>query len=191
MKRALIASISALMAFGATTAHAEREHYVVDEGHSFIQFKISHLGFSWTLGRFNDMEGEFYYDPENPENSEISVVVQTRSIDSNHSERDRHLRDEDFLHASAYPEATFETTGFSYNGDGQGVLIGDFTLRGHTREIEIDVEQVGAGEDPWGDYRRGFAGEVTLTLEDFGIDYDLGEEARTVDLFLSVEGVRQ
>ena len=64
-------------------------------------------------------------------------------------------------------------------------------MRGVTREIEIEAEKVGEGEDPWGGYRAGFLGTTTLTLKDFGIDYDLGPAATTAEVTLSVEGVRQ
>jgi len=70
-------------------------------------------------------------------------------------------------------------------------MTGDFTLLGQTRSVTVDVQQVGAGEDPWGGFRRGFEGHTTLTLSDFGIDYDLGPDARQVEIILSVEGIRQ
>ena len=57
--------------------------------------------------------------------------------------------------------------------------------------MTIEVEHVGDGPDPWGGYRRGFQGSTVLKLADFGIDYDLGPAAREVELFLSVEGIRQ
>ena len=47
------------------------------------------------------------------------------------------------------------------------------------------------GEDPWGNFRRGFQGTTTLTLADWGITYELGEDARTLEMILSIEGIRQ
>lgn len=90
-----------------------------------------------------------------------------------------------------YPSAKFVSTSYEAKGAGKAVMKGNLTLRGVTRPIIIDVTEVGAGADPWGGYRRGFSGTTTLTLKDFGIDYDLGPASRTVDLFLSVEGIRQ
>ncbi|MFO8006709.1 MAG: YceI family protein, partial [Candidatus Brocadiia bacterium] len=135
--------------------------------------------------------GEFTYNPDNPSASEVTATVDTESVDTDHSERDRHIRGEDFLEVSEYPEARFVSTSFEEHGDGEATLEGELTLHGTTREIAIDVEQVGAGEDPWGGYRRGFEGTVTLERPAFGLDYDLGEEAETVELYLSVEGVRE
>lgn len=168
------------------------EHYKIDTSgmHAFVQFKVSHLGYSWLYGRFNDFEGEFTFDPENPENSTVQAAVQTVSVDSNHERRDEHLRSDDFLDVENHPQATFESTDFVPLGDNRYRLEGDFTFMGNTLPIEIDVKQIGAGEDPWGGFRRGFSGSTTLSLADLGIDYDLGP-AEEVKIKLSIEGVRQ
>ncbi|MDN3518882.1 YceI family protein [Aquisalimonas lutea] len=192
MRKLIIATTSALsLSLVAGIAQAEPEQYELDPRHSFIEFRVSHLGFATMVGQFNDFDGEFTYDPDNPSNSEVSVTIDTASIDTDDSERDRHLRNEDFLNVSEYPEARFVSTSFEEHGDGEATLEGELTLHGTTRPITIDVNQLGAGEDPWGGYRRGFEGTVTLDRSDFGIDYDLGEEAEEVELYLSVEGVRQ
>lgn len=177
----------------ASTAVAEIERYTIDTSgqHAFVQFRIPHLGFSWLYGRFNDFDGEFSFDPDNPENSEVSVEIQTPSIDTNHERRDEHLRNEDFLTVAEHPVATFESTAFTPLGDGEYRLVGNLDFMGKTREVSIDVSEIGAGEDPWGGYRRGFEGTTTLTLADWGIDYDLGPSAREVELTFSIEGIRQ
>jgi len=181
------------LALLTSTATAETERYVIDTRgqHAFIQFRIPHLGFSWLYGRFNEFEGQFTFDPDNPANAGVSVEVQTPSIDTNHERRDEHLRNEDFLTVDEHPVAAFESTEFKPLGDGEYRLVGDLEFMGRTGEISIDVTEIGAGEDPWGGYRRGFEGTTTLTLADWGIDYDLGPSAREVELTLSVEGIRQ
>ncbi|MEX1221713.1 MAG: YceI family protein [Idiomarina sp.] len=190
-KSILFAAMLATTGFAAAPAVAD--DYVIDtEGaHAFVQFKISHLGYSWLLGRFNDFEGNFSYDESNPENASVSVTIDTASIDSNHAERDKHLRSDDFLDVEEFPQASFESTSYKPNGDGTGTLMGKFTLHGVTKDISIDVKEIGAGQDPWGGFRRGFEGGVTLTLADYGIDYDLGPASRDVEIFLSIEGIRQ
>ena len=172
---------------------ARAADYVIDtdKAHAFIQFRISHLGFSWLLGRFNDFSGTFTYDEENAAASSVEVTINTASIDSNHAERDRHLRGEDFLHTGKFPQARFVSTGYQATGAGSAILSGQLTLRGVTREIDIEVQKIGQGTDPWGGYRAGFQGITTLTLADYGITYNLGPAARQVELFLSIEGIRQ
>lgn len=185
--------ITALCALALALPLQAAERYVIDtEGmHAFVQFRISHLGFSWLHGRFNDFEGEFTFDPDNPANSTVQTTIRTASVDTNHKRRDKHLRSDDFLDAENHPEASFVSSGFVPLGEDRYRLEGEFTLRGVTREIDIEVRQTGAGEDPWGGFRRGFQGSTELPLEAFGIDYDLGPTAEKVEITLSIEGVRQ
>lgn len=193
MKKTIIAAAIASTALFAGTAQAEEYKIDIEGQHAFIQFKINHLGYSWLLGRFNEFEGSFNYDENAPENASINVTIETASIDTNHAERDKHLRSDDFLNVSEFPTARFESTRYVPDEDDadEGTMYGNFTLNGVTKEIAIDVEHVGAGEDPWGGFRRGFEGEVDLTLADYNIDYNLGPAAREVELYFSIEGVRQ
>ncbi len=119
--------------------------YVIDTkgAHAFIQFHIKHLGYSWLVGRFNTFAGEFSYDEANPEAAKVSVTIDTASIDSNHAERDKHLRDEEFLNVEKYPQAKFVSTTYPELSDGKGELQGDFTLNGVTRPMTIEVSQIG------------------------------------------------
>jgi len=191
MPRMTVIAVLAAAMLGSTAPQAA-ERYVIDTRgqHAFIQFRIPHLGFSWLYGRFNEFEGEFTFDPDNPANSSVEVSVQTASIDSNHERRDEHLRNDDFLTVEQYPVARFESTGFEPLGDDRYRLVGDLEFMGRTAPITIDVVEIGAGEDPWGGFRRGFEGKTTLTLADWGIDYEL-PAAEEVELTLSIEGIRQ
>ncbi len=167
--------------------------YIIDKKgmHASIRFKVSHLGYSWLWGRFNDFDGTFSYDSNNPDKSKINVVINTRSVDSNHAERDKHLRNEDFLEVDKYPEAKFVSTSYKETSKGKGVLKGDFTLRGITRPIEIDVTFTGEGKDPWGGYRAGFEGSTTIAMADYKIKKNLGPSSQDVHLYFVIEGVRQ
>lgn len=186
-------SLTALALAGSLSASPvvlAKESYRVDPTHSFVTFSISHLGYSLLQGRFNELSGDFVYDADNPAANAITMEVNTASIDSNHAERDKHLRSKDFLNVSKHPVASFKTTGFKPNGD-DGVLSGELTLHGVTRPVDVDVQLVGAGEDPWGGFRRGYSGRTTIKRSDFGMDYNLGPAAESMDLHFVVEGVRQ
>lgn len=199
MKNLFLIAVAMLTVSGAVFADDHDassdsvEHYLIDTrgAHAFVQFRIPHLGYSWLYGRFNEFEGEFTFDPENPSNSIVNVTIQTASVDSNHERRDNHLRNEDFLTVEEYPEAHFRSTSFSHVDGDNYKMTGDLTLLGQTREVEINVEHIGAGEDPWGGYRRGFSGTTSFALADFGIDYELGPDSEIVEIILDIEGIRQ
>lgn len=164
--------------------------YEIDPAHSFVEWRIQHLGYSWMYGRFNGIEGQFTYDAAQPGASAVEVTIATDSIDSNHAERDKHLRGEDFLDVGKHPRATFRSTGFEGDANG-GVLSGVLSFHGVEKAIEIPIEKVGEGADPWGGYRAGFHGTYTMTRADFGLDYELGPASTTVELVLGLEGVRK
>lgn len=172
---------------------AAADDYIIDadKAHAFVQFRIQHLGFSWLYGRFNAFDGRFTYDAKNPANNRAEVNIDVASIDSNHAERDKHLRSAEFLDVEKFPQARFMSTAYKDQGNGKGVLSGNLTLHGVTRPVTIAVERIGEGDDPWGGYRAGFFGTTTLTLADYGITRDLGPAAREVELILSVEGVHK
>ncbi len=107
MKKTIGMLIAAMMSFSANSAD-----YIIDTKgtHASINFKISHLGYSFIKGRFNDFSGQFSYDPTNISASNVEVIVNTQSLDSNHAERDKHVRSDDFIDASKYPQAKFVST---------------------------------------------------------------------------------
>ncbi len=184
---------AALTAAILLPSQAFAEKYLIDTkgAHAFIQFRIQHLGYSWLSGRFNTFGGSFVYDEKNPGAASVKVEIDTASIDSNHAERDKHLRGGDFLHVDKYPKARFESTAFKENGNGTASLVGRLTLHGVTRPVTIAVQNIGHGPDPWGGYRRGFEGTTRIALADYGIKYNLGPKSKEVELTLSVEGIRQ
>ncbi len=193
ISRLLSPMVLLLTLLGMGQAVAAPEKYIIDtEGaHAFIQFKIQHLGYSWLYGRFDKFSGELMLDEENPENSSIKVTVDTASLDSNHAERDKHLRSDEILNVKKYPTAEFVSTSVEKTGEKTGLLKGKLTLHGVTRDVEIPIAHVGGGKDPWGGYRHGFTGNVTLKLKDYGIDYDLGPASTEVELLLDIETIKQ
>ncbi len=180
---------------GASVLPAQAAEYVIDTkgAHAFIQFRVKHLGYSWLYGRFNEFSGNFSYDEAKPEASKIAVDIKVTSLDSNHAERDKHLRSKDFLDTDAFPSAKFVSTSYKSTGPKTADLSGDLTLHGVTKPVVIAVEAIGAGKDPWGGYRAGFEGKTTIKPADFGIEMEkkLGPASGEVELFLTVEGIRQ
>ncbi len=193
LKKSLLALV--VSSIGVVVLPAAADTYVIDTkgAHASINFAIKHLGYSVLTGRFDKFEGEFSYDPAKPEASTVNVTIDTASINSNHAERDKHLRSDDFLNVEKFPKATFVSKSISLTGTEKGEfdIVGDLTLNGVTKSVTIDVEKVGEGKDPWGGYRAGFSGETEIKLKDFNVKMDLGPASQTVKLTLEVEGIKQ
>lgn len=184
---------SLVLASALLSSPAFAAEYLIDTkgAHASIQFRISHLGTSWLLGRFNNFSGNFSYDPAKPEAAKVSVDIDVTSIDSNHAERDKHLKSDDYLNVKDMPSAKFVSTAYLPGSAENGIMQGTLELNGVKKPIEINVTKVGEGEDPWGGYRAGFSGTTELKLKDFGYTFNLGPAAETVYLDLNIEGIRQ
>ena len=169
------------------------DDYEIDTkgAHASIKFRVQHLGYSWLYGRFNEFGGKFSYDETAPEKASVEVNIKAASVDSNHAERDKHLRGDDFLDVAKYPEAQFISTSYTPGKGDKGVLKGNLTLHGVTKPVEIAVQSIGAGKDPWGGYRMGFEGTTTFAMADFGILKNLGPKSKDVEMILSIEGIKK
>lgn len=194
MKKQLLKMIftSAIAAVLFNT-NANAADYVIDNkgAHASINFKIKHLGYSWLTGRFDTFGGKFSYDSKNISAAKIEVNIDTTSINSNHGERDKHLKGDDFLDVSTFANAKFISNKVTDKGDGKFDIAGTLTMHGVSKDIVINAQTTGEGKDPWGGYRAGFSGTTTLTLKDFAIKMDLGPASSQVQLDLYVEGVKQ
>lgn len=177
--------ISLAVLGGANSALAA--DYTIDTkgAHASIGFKFKHINIAWLTGHFNEFDGSFSYDPDDLAASKIEVNIQTASLDSNHAERDKHIRSEKFLNTDEFPTAKFVSTKVEPKGGNAMTVYGDLTLYGVTKEIAIESTLVGEGDDPWGGYRAGFSGEVTLNTLDFGFKLPPSSE---ITMVLNLEG---
>ncbi|WP_286262731.1 YceI family protein [Thalassotalea atypica] len=185
MKKTLLAAL-----FASTLAlPVVAAEYVIDHkgAHASVNFKVKHLGYSWLTGRFNTFSGDFSYDEKNISASKINIVIETASVDSNHAERDKHLKSDDFLDVKKFDNATFTSTKVEDLGNNKLKITGDFTLQGITKSLVIDAYKVGEGDDPWGGYRAGFSGTAKISMKDFGYKMNFGD----ILFDLHIEGVRK
>ncbi|MGI9317811.1 MAG: YceI family protein [bacterium] len=192
MKVRLLAKITGMVLAGTMAlTHAAEYEIDVSGKHAFIQFKVSHLGYSFVLGDFPDFGGSFIYDADDPTASSVKVDIDTTTVDTRHAKRNVHVRGGDFLDVKNHPTAAFVSTSYEENGGGEGKLNGDLTLHGVTRPITIEIKKIGEGKDPWGGYRAGFEGNTTITMADFGMTFNLGPASQTADIYFSIEGIRR
>ena len=189
LKKSILGLAAGALLLSAGSALAENYQFDKQGQHGFIEFRIQHLGYSWLYGSFKDFDGNFTYDAKDPAKDKVEVTIKTGSIDTNHAERDKHLRSPDFLNAAKFPEAKFVSTEVKKEGD-KYLVTGDFTLNGVTKPITLDAKLTGEGKDPWGGYRAGFEAKGNIKLKEFNIKSDLGPKSQEVELMLSVEGVQ-
>lgn len=189
MKKLIMAAAIATSLMSSLASAAD---YVIDDkgAHASINFKIKHLGYSWLTGRFDTFGGKFSYDQKDVSASKIEVNIDTTSVNSNHAERDKHLKSDDFLEVDKFANAKFVSSSVVDKGDDKLEIKGTLTLHGVSKEIVIEANKVGEGDDPWGGYRVGFSGTTIIGLKDFAIKMDLGPASTHVELELHIEGIK-
>ncbi len=164
--------------------------YDIDTGHSSLLFRAKHLNVSYVYGRFNEFSGQFTFDAAKPESSKVEVEIKIDSIDSGIEKRDAHLRSPDFFDAKQFSTATFKSKGVKKTKDGHFDVTGDFTLRGVTKPVTIDVESVGSVKDERAGEIAGFHGTFTLKRSEFGVSYGPTALGEDILVIVSVEGAR-
>ncbi len=173
-----------IVASAAKPSAQAADAYALDTAHTAVNFKISHLGLSWTYGRFNDISGSFTIDAEK---SSFEVVIQTESIDTGNGKRDAHLKSPDFFNAKEFPTITFKSSGVKPTEDGFEVT-GDLTLHGVTKTITLPLKGGSKAEFPKGVVRTGYSGELKIKRSDFGMEGLKGAVGDDVYLSISFEG---
>ena len=181
------------MMFLATGLWAQT--FKIDPVHSSVGFSIRHL-VSNVKGRFTDFSGTIVYDPGKIENSSVNVTIKTASIDTDHENRDNHLRSPDFFDAEKNPEITFQSTKVVKKGK-KFLVQGTLNLHGVEKNVSFPCQILGTMKDPKGNARAGFEAELSLNRKDFGIIWNrtldqgglmLGEE---VKIMLAVEAIEE
>ncbi|MCL3818128.1 YceI family protein [Aeromicrobium wangtongii] len=169
--------------------------WALDPTHTEIGFTVRHL-MSKVRGKFDTFEGTLV-TAEDPTASTVSVSVDLSSISTGTADRDAHLRSADFFEVDTYPSMTFTSTGVTQKDDDEFVLRGDLTIKGVTKPLELEVEFLGEGGDPWGGTRVGVEAKGEISRKEFGIDFNVpvsGDKVMIGDkikLHIVVEAVLQ
>lgn len=159
-----------------TTAFA-LDTYKVDPAHSTIGFSIDHLVINTVHGRFRQFDGSIAIDPDSGNAlKEATATIQSKSIDTDISKRDDHLRSPDFFDAEKFPAITFEAKEVKKDGN-QQVLAGKFTMHGVTKDVSLPVTVKGPIKDPWGNTRIGLEVNTKLNRKDYGLTWNKALEA--------------
>lgn len=169
--------------------------WIIDPTHSEVSFKVKHLVISTVTGYFRKFEGAAEVTSEDFNGATVSFTADIDSIDTNQADRDGHLKSADFFDAGNYPKLSFE--GKIANNGGDYSLVGNLTMRGVTKEVELDVTFGGVVADPYGQTKAGFEIEGKVNRKDFGLSWSAITEAGSVvvsdqvRLILSVQLVKQ
>ncbi|MEN7551250.1 YceI family protein [Rapidithrix thailandica] len=174
----------------------EKSTWIIDPAHSEIFFKVKHMMVSTVTGAFDQFTGAVETEQDNFEGANIQFKAETGSINTKNSQRDEHLKSDDFFNAEAYPELTFKSTSFEKNGEDYK-LTGDLTIRDITRQVTLDVDFNGVVVDPYNQTKAGFELSGKINRKDFNLSWNAVTEAGSIvvsdqiRLALSVQLIKQ
>jgi polyisoprenoid-binding protein YceI len=151
-----------------------RGTWTIDPTHSGFEFSARHAMVATVRGRFNVVRGTLTIDPDDPTRSAGEVELAAGSIDTGDDRRDGHLKSPDFLDVEQHPTLGFRTTRAAAGADPDSFrLWGELTIRGVTREVELDVQFNGTATDPYGKPRAGFEVSGAISRKDWGLVWNV------------------
>jgi len=136
IKAVLFGSVIAMTTLASAALPTQ---WQLDDAHTRVGFSVNHLGFSTTMGHFNDVKGIVNYDIKAPNKANMDFIIVTDSIDTNWDARDAHLKKDEFFNVAKYPTMTFKSTNITFKNPQQATVTGDFTLLGQTKPLTLDV----------------------------------------------------
>lgn len=181
MRKILTASLLAAALFAPAVAQevspvVPAGEFTLDKSHASVMFAVNHLGFSTYYGRFTAFDATMTFDPKNPATSKLTATIDATSLDVPAPPEGflDELKGENFLDAGKHPEMRFVSTSIEITGEKTGKVTGDFTMRGVTKPLTLEVTFNGGwggipGMDPHA--RAGFSAKGTLKRSEFGMDY--------------------
>ena len=154
--------------------------YALDPDHASVIARVSHLGYSYSIFRFERLSATLAWDPANTASGSLSATVETASITSNVKGFGEQLAGDEFLKSKAFPQATFVSTAFRQTSSRGGKVDGQLSLMGKTRPVTFGVELVGAGKGFAGQPRLGMTARTRINPVDFGLPPLLGDAIEIV-----------
>jgi len=177
-------------------AHAAAPEWKVDFDHSGLYFSINHI-YSVVRGHFDKFEGTITFSPDDLANSRFDFEVETKSINTNNSKRDRHLNSADFFDSKKYPTMTFKSRAIKHVKDNQYTVDGTLTMKDVSKELSVPFTFLGIKDFPF-DKKLEVAGfEARMTLDRLAYNVgsgkyvDMGVVGREVAVLISMEVLRE
>ncbi len=172
----------------AIPASAQPMTFGADKAHTDIVFLVKHLGFSSTIGKFEDFDVTLVFDKDAPEKSQLDVVIRPASVNTSVPPLDAHMRNKDFFDVENHPEARFVSKTIEVTGENTGKVTGDFTMLGITKPLTLDVTFNKGGIHPMKKTETvGFSARGTIKRSDYGMGYGVPAIGDNVNLIIEYE----
>lgn len=181
--------LAAALALAALAGLARADSYKLDPAHTFVVFKIQHLGAGNVWGRFNNPAGTVVIDADDAKSS-VNLTIKVADIDTANKQRDEHLKTADFFSAEQFPAITFVSKTVKKLDDKTWDVTGDLTIKGTTKSITVKLEKTGEGKGMQGETRLGLESTFTIKRADYGVDGLPQAVGADATLTVSIEAIK-
>lgn len=170
---------------------AQAADYRLDPDHTFVTFEVLHNGTSTVRGRFDTMDGLVRFDPA-AKTGDARITVDMASINTGSKGFDEHLQTPDFFAVAKYPQATFTSTAFRFDGQVVRSIDGTLELLGQSHSVTLQAVRFNCYQNKrLGKEVCGGDFQADLTRSQWGMKFGVPGIPDAVRLQIEVEGVRQ
>src|SRR4051812_40092122 len=120
-----------------TPKTANRTLWQIDPTHSSVEFTVRHMMITDVRGSLGQVTGSLEVDEDNLANSRVHAEIDLTQLNTGNEERDKHLRSADFFDVEHYPTIIFDSTEIEPLRSNTYCMVGNITLRGVTRQVEL------------------------------------------------------
>lgn len=149
--------------------------WAIDASHSEASFTVRHAGISKVRGTVTITEGTLTVGDDLSTTS-VTATLDPASISTGDANRDGHLKSADFFDVEQFGAWSFTSTAVRPDGDAY-VIVGDLTIHGVTKSVELETVFNGTAVDPFGNTRAGFEATLTISRKEFGLTWNAALEA--------------
>src|SRR4051794_17450202 len=136
--------------------------------HSQVRWVCSYLGVMTVAGFFKEARATLRLDGQDASQWSVEATIPAASLESGNTLRDDVLRGADFFDVDRFPVITFSSKRVA-RAEGRYRVLGDLTVHGVTREIVLDLQDLGEAVDWLGQRSRVLLAETTLKRTDFQV----------------------
>lgn len=137
------------------------------------------------------------FTPDDLANSRFDFEVETKSINTNNSKRDRHLNSADFFDSKKYPTMTFKSHAVKHVNGNQYSVEGTLTIKDVSQKISVPFTFFGKKDFPFDNKLEvaGFEAQMTLDRLTYNVGngkyVEMGVVGKDVEVLISMEVLRE
>ncbi|HEV2613830.1 MAG TPA: YceI family protein [Gammaproteobacteria bacterium] len=178
-----------ILLFSLPVLADEYKQYTFDPEHSYVEWSVSHFGFSHDTGKFY-VEGVLVGDPKNPAHAGITVIIPIATLSTGIKAFDTLLWSKNFFDMDNFPKAFFRSSKVEITGPDTAKIYGTLSVRSAYTPVVLNVKLEKHAVHPYHHKDAfGFSGTASFNRSDLGMLGYLPGVSDNVDVHFEVEAI--